>query len=242
VRCTGSWPPRASAVTGASPIGCWPWAAPSSWNTSPTVPGNGPMANRSSSARLGCLSNGCLVWLEVLARRSCRSMPGERGYPKRATVAGSRRKPARSVGIPVPVGLARSAISSRPGWHASWIQTPPCSAWVRRTRPGRGGSPPCKRRMSGPSTTNPRGAGVCLPPLVGPLGLARVRVGRLQKGRLVGPESADAVALVVRAAQRERWSRSEPPGFSQESGSESVSDQAEARPDDIGRPVGTHLP
>src|SRR5258708_37565983 len=74
--------------------------------------------------------------------------------------------------------------------------------------------------MSRPSTTNPREAGVCLPPLVGPLGLPRVRVGRLQKGRLVGPEDADAVASVARAAQRGRWSRPEPPGGSQESGSE----------------------
>jgi hypothetical protein len=89
-------------------------------------------------------------------------------------------------------------------------------------RPGRGGSPPCKRRMSGPSKTNPRGAGVCLPPLVGLPRPPRVRVGRLQKGRLVGPEGADGVASVARAAQRGRWSRSEPPGFSQESGSELI--------------------
>ncbi len=167
------------------------------------APGTGPMASRCSAVPQGCSSSGCLVWLEVLAGPSCRSIPGEPGYPKRAIVAGSRRKPAPSVGIPVAVGPVPSATSSRPGWHASWIQTPPCSAWVRRTRPGRGGSPPCKRRMSRPSTTNPRGAGGCLPPLVG-LRSARVRVGRLQKGRVVGPEGADAVASVARAAQRGR--------------------------------------
>src|SRR5258706_16472867 len=77
--------------------------------------------------------------------------------------------------------------------------------------------------MSGPSKTNPRGAGVCLPPLVGLPRPPRVRVGRLQKGRLVGPEGADAVASVARAVQRGRWSRLEHPGFSQESGSGGLS-------------------
>ena len=52
------------------------------------------------------------------------------------------------------------------------------------------GAHPCRRRTSRPFRTNPRVAGVCLPPLVG-LRLIRVRVGRLQKGRAVGPESAE---------------------------------------------------
>ena len=52
------------------------------------------------------------------------------------------------------------------------------------------GAHPCRRRTSRPFKTNPRGAGVCLPPLVG-LRLIRVRVGRLRKGCAVGPESAE---------------------------------------------------
>ena len=43
------------------------------------------------------------------------------------------------------------------------------------------GAHPCRRRMSRPFETNPRGAGVCLPPLVG-LRSGRVRVGRRLEG------------------------------------------------------------
>src|SRR5260370_12947173 len=80
------WWRRASAVTATSPIECWRWVRPSSWNASPIGPGNGAMGARSSCVRRGCLSNGCLAWLQVLAGRSCRSIPGEPGYPKRAPV------------------------------------------------------------------------------------------------------------------------------------------------------------
>ena len=139
---TGSWPPRASAVTGSWPIGCWRWAAPSTWSSSPIGRGRRPTGSRSSSARRACLSSGCLVWLRVLAGPSSRSTPGVRDSPKRATVAASRRKPAPSAGMSAPVAPAPSAISSRPIWHALLTQRRPCSTRVRRRRPGRGGSPP----------------------------------------------------------------------------------------------------
>ena len=63
-------------------------------------------------------------------------------YPKRATVAGSRRKHAPSAGMSVLAAPVPSAISSRRIWPVSLIQRRPCSAWVRRGKPGRGGSPP----------------------------------------------------------------------------------------------------
>ena len=56
------------------------------------------------------------------------SMPGERVCLKRATVAGSRRKPAPSAGMPAPVAPAPSGISSRPIWPASFIPRRPCRA------------------------------------------------------------------------------------------------------------------
>ena len=94
-RCTGSWRPRASAATGSSPIGCWGWAAPSSWSSSPIGRGRGPTGSRSSSVRRACLSSGCPAWLRVLAGPSSRSTPGARDSPKRATVAAVKKK-ARS--------------------------------------------------------------------------------------------------------------------------------------------------
>ena len=60
---TASWRPRASAVTGSSPIGCWGWAMPFTWNSSPIGRGRRPTASRFSSARRACLSSGCPVWL-----------------------------------------------------------------------------------------------------------------------------------------------------------------------------------
>ena len=63
VRCTGSWPPPASAAMGNWPIGCWRWAAPFTWSSSPTGRGRGPTGSPSSSARPECLSSGCLAWL-----------------------------------------------------------------------------------------------------------------------------------------------------------------------------------
>ena len=124
-------------------------------------------------SRLAASAGGTVVADQRLARTS---------LPNLSLWASARRKPAPSAGRSAPVARAPSGISSRPIWPALSIPRRPCSTRVRHMRPGRGGSPPCKRHMSRPFRTNPQEAGVCLPPLVGPR-LARVRVGRLHKGR-----------------------------------------------------------
>src|SRR5579862_8661751 len=60
---------RRLAATGSSLIGCWRWAAPSTWNRSPTGRGKSSLDARSDAVRLGCLSRSCPAWLRVLAGR-----------------------------------------------------------------------------------------------------------------------------------------------------------------------------
>ena len=66
-KSTASWPPRASAVTGSWPIGCWGWAAPFTWSSSPIERGRRPTGSRSSAARRACSSSDCPVWRRLLA-------------------------------------------------------------------------------------------------------------------------------------------------------------------------------
>ena len=84
------------------------------------------------------VSSGCECWRDrrLDQRLACAALPNVPLWPQ------SRRKPAPSAGRCARVAPAPSAISSRPIWPASLTQRRPCSTWVRRTVPGRGGSPP----------------------------------------------------------------------------------------------------
>ena len=191
-RCTGSWPPPASAARGNSPTGYWRWVTPSSWSNCPIEPGRGPTGSRSSSVRPGCLSHACLSWLRGLAGPSCRSMPGEHGYRKRVPVAGSRRKPARSAGISALAAPVPNGISSPPSLPASWRGRHPCSTQVAPRRRGRGGSPPVPPAYE-QAISNQPARGRRLPAAFGrPPGAVPSQSGSAgSKGRPVGSESAE---------------------------------------------------